>query len=375
MQALQHLRRDLPQGQPRPDPRRHHRGHRLHPLRPVRALLPGPRDRGPAQARRERPAAAGELEAEAAASARADGGAAHPRRRPRPGRRRHRSTSRHHRHGERSGRRPRQPDLIGRDIPMTKRLVQGNEAVLLGRGQGRRDLLRRLSDQPLVRDPGPGLGLRGAATPSSASSRQRTRSPAPTRSSAAAWPARSRSPRRPGPGFSLMQEAIGYGHKVGIPCVIVNVMRVGPGNRHADDARPGRPQPGALRLHGRLHQHRLLPVDRGRVLRVHDPRLQRGGGEPEPGHPAVRRVPRPPQRGRGPGRDRRPGRAADPRAAGLGRDAALLGRGHLPRRRAGHGRRRRVHPPVLRVARPAPQGGGDATRSTSTAGTRRPRRS
>jgi len=32
-----------------------------------------------------------------------------------------------------------------------------------------------------------------------------------------------------GPGFSLMQEAIGYGHKVGIPCVIVNVMRVGPG--------------------------------------------------------------------------------------------------------------------------------------------------
>src|ERR1035437_1074345 len=32
-----------------------------------------------------------------------------------------------------------------------------------------------------------------------------------------------------GPGFSLMQEAVGYGHKVGIPCVIVNVMRVGPG--------------------------------------------------------------------------------------------------------------------------------------------------
>jgi 2-oxoglutarate ferredoxin oxidoreductase subunit alpha len=31
-----------------------------------------------------------------------------------------------------------------------------------------------------------------------------------------------------GPGFSLMQEAIGYGHKVGIPCVIINVMRVGP---------------------------------------------------------------------------------------------------------------------------------------------------
>jgi 2-oxoglutarate ferredoxin oxidoreductase subunit alpha len=32
-----------------------------------------------------------------------------------------------------------------------------------------------------------------------------------------------------GPGFSLMQEAVGYGHKVGIPAVIVDVMRVGPG--------------------------------------------------------------------------------------------------------------------------------------------------
>jgi 2-oxoglutarate ferredoxin oxidoreductase subunit alpha len=31
-----------------------------------------------------------------------------------------------------------------------------------------------------------------------------------------------------GPGFSLMQEAIGYGHKIGIPAVIIDVMRVGP---------------------------------------------------------------------------------------------------------------------------------------------------
>ncbi|HUF06924.1 MAG TPA: 2-oxoacid:acceptor oxidoreductase subunit alpha [Candidatus Binatia bacterium] len=31
-----------------------------------------------------------------------------------------------------------------------------------------------------------------------------------------------------GPGFSLMQEAIGYAQKVGIPSVFVNVMRVGP---------------------------------------------------------------------------------------------------------------------------------------------------
>ncbi len=31
-----------------------------------------------------------------------------------------------------------------------------------------------------------------------------------------------------GPGFSLMQEAVGYAQKVGIPCVFVNVQRVGP---------------------------------------------------------------------------------------------------------------------------------------------------
>ena len=32
-----------------------------------------------------------------------------------------------------------------------------------------------------------------------------------------------------GPGFSLMQEAIGYGHAVETPAVIINVQRVGPG--------------------------------------------------------------------------------------------------------------------------------------------------
>ena len=31
-----------------------------------------------------------------------------------------------------------------------------------------------------------------------------------------------------GPGFSLMQEALGYAQKVGVPCVFVNVQRVGP---------------------------------------------------------------------------------------------------------------------------------------------------
>ena len=43
-----------------------------------------------------------------------------------------------------------------------------------------------------------------------------------------------------------------------------------------------------LRLHRRLHQHRLLPVHGGRVLRVHDPRLQRRRGEPLAGRSCCR---------------------------------------------------------------------------------------
>ncbi len=31
-----------------------------------------------------------------------------------------------------------------------------------------------------------------------------------------------------GPGFSLMQEAVGYAQKIGVPCVFVDVQRVGP---------------------------------------------------------------------------------------------------------------------------------------------------
>ncbi|MBI2303288.1 MAG: 2-oxoacid:acceptor oxidoreductase subunit alpha [Chloroflexi bacterium] len=32
-----------------------------------------------------------------------------------------------------------------------------------------------------------------------------------------------------GPGFTLMQEAIGWGHQAEVPCVVINVQRVGPG--------------------------------------------------------------------------------------------------------------------------------------------------
>jgi len=119
---------------------------------------------------------------------------------------------------------------------------------------------RRLSDQPSSEILAQ-LSVYAAHHPEFASAgggRDRQRERHPRRQ-----PRRGKSFHRHGPGLaSADAEAIGYGHKVGIPCVIVNVMRVVARDRHAHDAGPGRPQPGALRVHGRLHQHRLLSVDR-----------------------------------------------------------------------------------------------------------------
>ena len=51
-----------------------------------------------------------------------------------------------------------------------------------------------------------------------------------------------------GPGFSLMQETIGYGHQLEVPAVYINVMRVGPAT-----GMPTRPS-----QHDILQQWRLL---------------------------------------------------------------------------------------------------------------------
>ena len=104
----------------------------------------------------------------------------------------------------------------------------GQRGRLPRRAGRRRQLLRRLSDQPLDRDPQHRVAATRQSTRSSASFRPRTRSHRRTRSSAPPWRAPRRSPPPRGPGFSLMQEAVGYAQKVGVPCVFVNVMRVGP---------------------------------------------------------------------------------------------------------------------------------------------------
>ena len=60
------------------------------------------------------------------------------------------------------------------------------------------------------------------------SSRWRTRSPPWARCWAPRWRGRKAMTASSGPGFSLMQEHIGYAAYAEIPCVIVDVMRVGP---------------------------------------------------------------------------------------------------------------------------------------------------
>ena len=67
-----------------------------------------------------------------------------------------------------------------------------------------------------------------------------------------------------GPGFSLMQEAIGYAIMVEAPLVIVDVMRAGPFDRPAHRPLPGRRHAGPLGHPRRSPRHRAGRLQRGR---------------------------------------------------------------------------------------------------------------
>ena len=62
-----------------------------------------------------------------------------------------------------------------------------------------------------------------------------------------------------GPGFSLMQEHIGFAAMAEVPCVIVDVMRGGPSTGLADKDLPGRRNAGQVRLARRLSLDRPRP--------------------------------------------------------------------------------------------------------------------
>ena len=59
-----------------------------------------------------------------------------------------------------------------------------------------------------------------------------------------------------GPGFSLMQENIGYAAMTEIPCVVVNVQRLGPSTGSAHSRLAGRRDAGPLGHARRPPDHR-----------------------------------------------------------------------------------------------------------------------
>ena len=101
-------------------------------------------------------------------------------------------------------------------------------------------------------------------TSASSPSRPRTRSPPSAPRSAPPSPARSASTATAGPGFVLKQEAVGLAIALELPLVILDIQRAGPVDRHADEARAGRPPDGALRPQRRepgAGRRRLDPGD------------------------------------------------------------------------------------------------------------------
>src|SRR5918996_253469 len=170
LQALQHLRRDLSQGNAGAAQRRDHRGAELHPLRPVRAVLPRPGHRDDPVGRR---------------------GA----------------------RGEGRG--------------MTRRLTQGNEAVFRGAIAAGANYYAGypISPSTEVLNIASGWAAEHAEFRFLQAEDEIASANAVIGASLAGAKAFTATS---GPGFSLMQEAIGYAQKVGVPSVFVNVMRVGP---------------------------------------------------------------------------------------------------------------------------------------------------
>ena len=123
-----------------------------------------------------------------------------------------------------------------------------------------------------------------------------------------------------GPGFSLMQEAVGYAQKVGVACVFVNVQRVGPAT--GMPTMPGQGDIMQVRYGstGDYTPHRLLSQRGGGGVPGNGAGLQCCRGVAQPGRHPVGHVRRPPQRGGGPGRDGgRASTSAERETAPLGR--------------------------------------------------------
>ena len=72
-----------------------------------------------------------------------------------------------------------------------------------------------------------------------------------------------------GPGFSLMQECLGYASLTEVPIVIVDVQRMGPSTGMPTSSGPGRPHAGALGHARRPSRHSPGARQRQGMLRAH----------------------------------------------------------------------------------------------------------
>ena len=111
---------------------------------------------------------------------------------------------------------------------MTRKLTQGNEAVFRGALAAGASYYAGLSDQPVDRDPQRRLRPRAAEHPEFRFLQAEDEIASANAVIGASLAGAKSFTATSGPGFSLMQEAIGYAQKVGVPSVFVNVMRVGP---------------------------------------------------------------------------------------------------------------------------------------------------
>ena len=118
------------------------------------------------------------------------------------------------------------PDRESR--PMTKRLVQGNEAVFLGAVKAGATFFAGYPISPSSEILAQ-ASVYAASHPEFRFLQEEDEIASANAILGGSLAGAKSFTATSGPGFSLMQEAIGYGHKVGIPCVIINVMRVGPG--------------------------------------------------------------------------------------------------------------------------------------------------
>ena len=151
--------------------------------------------------------------------------------------------------------------------------LQGNRACALGGGRRGMPLLRRLSDHPVLRN-------RRDDVARAAAGRRRVH-PDGRRDGARSRPWIGASlggvkamTATSGPGFSLMQEHLGYAAMTEVPCVIVDVMRGGPST-----GMPTRPAQGDL-MQARWGTHGDHPIVGARAcfgagnLFRDDPRVQ-----------------------------------------------------------------------------------------------------